>query len=489
MFQQLTPNQLRLESVLCKLILCNLLFVSAFYQVSAQEKNLTVANWTMISHASTPLVQDGIDKPQDALSLLNDFLLSLTALKTDIKFNKGEGRVDTVAVDTSYWLEAECAEIGANWLTRNDLLASNLQYVYVLGKRFNSLHLPPTDLADNKIIFNVNIAQAAEYHLFARLKAPNAFDDSFWVRINGGSWIEWSEGTQTGAAFAWKKLPGGAFNLNSGNNVIEFSYRENGTGLDKIVLSTQDTVPMGRGVAAINCDSLAPVPDADGVVRFTLVDATTHADILEITEGTVLDLSELPSDINVRANTNPASVGSVVFELSGATTRRQVETVGLYTLFGDNNGDYQPGTFNVGNHQLRATAYTERSGGGTAYPAYTVNFSVISNSGLADDHNNDYNNVNNNLVDINTTLNKSGITLYPNPVHQEVQLKASFLLPNERFLAEVLDLHGRVVQSFQGQAQEMEQAYPLELNNLAPGVYLVRVVQGKTQQTEKLIVK
>lgn len=427
-----------------------------------------------------------------SLSLIVSLWYNAAAQQMQMQLLNGDFPVASrtaVATDTSYWLEAECATLGANWLTKNDPIASNLQYVFVLGKRFNSLSIPPADVAENKVVFNVNVAESGTYYLFARVKGPGPYDDSFWVRLNEGDWINWSEGLNTGAAFAWKRLPGDAMNLQQGNNVVEFAFRENGTGLDKIVLSTKDTIPTGRGAAAINCDSLAPVPDAEGVVRLTLVDATTHVDLMEIKDGSVLDLSQLPAEVNVRANTMPAHVGSVVFELTGATTHRQVETVGLYTLFGDNNGDYQPGAFNTGAHQLTATAYTEGSGGGTAYPAYTVHFTVISGNGLVENENEVKNELEKKAFLNYNNIDLNNIKIYPNPAQQETQLQADFLQMNQPFQAQVLDAFGRIHQTYQWEASEPNQVYSLILNNLAPGMYVVRVIQGKMQRSQKLIVK
>ena len=64
------------------------------------------------------------------------------------------------------------------------------------------------------------------------------------------------------------------------------------------------------------------------------------------------------------------------FELTGATTRSQTETVAPYALFGDDGGDYRPGTFAVGQHTLVVTPYAEAGLNGTAGDAITVHFVV-----------------------------------------------------------------------------------------------------------------
>jgi uncharacterized repeat protein (TIGR02543 family) len=114
------------------------------------------------------------------------------------------------------------------------------------------------------------------------------------------------------------------------------------------------------------------------VVSYTLVNASTNADIQTLAPGAVLNLATLPTrNLNIRANTNPATVGSVVFALSGAQVQNQTETVTPYALFSDNGGAYNPWTPPVGSYSLTATPYSAAGGGGTAGTALTQAFSVI----------------------------------------------------------------------------------------------------------------
>ncbi|GAB3853112.1 hypothetical protein GCM10028822_21540 [Hymenobacter terrigena] len=114
------------------------------------------------------------------------------------------------------------------------------------------------------------------------------------------------------------------------------------------------------------------------VSSFTLINASTGTDIQPLANGATLNLATLPtSNLNVRANTSPATVGSVVFALSGAQTRSQTETATPYALFGDNGaGTYNAWTPAVGSYTLTARPYTAAGGTGTAGTALTISFSV-----------------------------------------------------------------------------------------------------------------
>ena len=117
---------------------------------------------------------------------------------------------------------------------------------------------------------------------------------------------------------------------------------------------------------------------AQQLVSYTLVNTDTRADIQELTTGTALNLATLPTrHLNIRANTNPTTVGSVLFALSGAQARSQTENVTPYALFSDNGGAYYSWIPAVGTYALTARPYTGGSGGGTAGTALAITFSVI----------------------------------------------------------------------------------------------------------------
>jgi N-acetylneuraminic acid mutarotase len=118
---------------------------------------------------------------------------------------------------------------------------------------------------------------------------------------------------------------------------------------------------------------------ADEVVGFTLVDAGSDTDIGPLGDGAVLDVDVLgTTQLAVRADTAPASVGSVVFDLDGNDGFR-TESAAPYALFGDNAGNYAPwsGVPLLGVHTLTATAYTGSGGGGTPGTPLSISFEVV----------------------------------------------------------------------------------------------------------------
>ncbi|QJD79504.1 choice-of-anchor Q domain-containing protein [Spirosoma rhododendri] len=122
-----------------------------------------------------------------------------------------------------------------------------------------------------------------------------------------------------------------------------------------------------------------PLPPAQRLAQLWLINADNNQPIQLLTPGLTIDLSKLPSRrINIQARTEPSTVGSVVFQLSGQQTRQQVETLIPYALFGDDNkGNYLPWTPAAGNYRLTATPYSSGGGTGTAGTPLTVTFTVI----------------------------------------------------------------------------------------------------------------
>jgi hypothetical protein len=174
-----------------------------------------------------------------------------------------------VLADASIWLEAECGVVGSGWQTLNDASASNGKYLnWPTGTASNT---PPSDIPANKVTFNFNVSQAGSYYLFARIRAASGNDDSFWIRVNNGSWIKWWEGIIQGNNFNWNQATGSPFNLVSGNNVIDFAWREDGTHLDKIVVKTTANLPVNIGDEATNC--------SDSPVACTLPNGWLNQDI------------------------------------------------------------------------------------------------------------------------------------------------------------------------------------------------------------------
>ncbi|MCK0148384.1 hypothetical protein MWU78_22305, partial [Arenibacter sp. F26102] len=81
------------------------------------------------------------------------------------------------------------------------------------------------------------------------------------------------------------------------------------------------------------------------------------------------------------ANTNPATVGSVLLTLSGPVNNTRNENVAPYALLGDSGGNYYGQQFPLGNYTISATAFSGSSQTGTNLGTLTIPFSIVDQGG------------------------------------------------------------------------------------------------------------
>ena len=193
------------------------------------------------------------------------------------------------AAQNTVWLEAECGTVGSLWNNVADATASNGYYVTIQSGNNSTSSAPTT--SNGHVSFSFNVSQSGTYYMFARLLGPSANDDSYWVRMDGGSWVMWNNWWTT--SWTWVQFPN-TFSLSAGNHTLTIAYREDGARLDKISLSTSSTTPTGMGSTASN---------------------------LCTPGGAILSVS--PSTVNVAAAANSTGTFSVTSNTSWTVTDNQ----------------------------------------------------------------------------------------------------------------------------------------------------------------------
>ena len=168
-------------------------------------------------------------------------------------------RIDEIPLVSEFWMEAECATIGDNWEVVESAAAAGGSYVS--SPLSSGATTVPADAPQNHVRFALSTERGGTYHLMARVAAATNQHDSYWVRVNNGSWYKWNNGFQLNAGFRWVRMPL-AVNLTAGSNLIDFAYREPDTRLDKLLVSVADELPTGMGLAMAGC-----VPNEPPVAR------------------------------------------------------------------------------------------------------------------------------------------------------------------------------------------------------------------------------
>ncbi|WP_113923014.1 LamG-like jellyroll fold domain-containing protein [Cognataquiflexum aquatile] len=117
------------------------------------------------------------------------------------------------------------------------------------------------------------------------------------------------------------------------------------------------------------------------ITSFVLINAGNNSELQTLINGTLLLSSQVGNlSLAIRVNTNPTTVGSVFFSLSGPINATRTENGAPYALFGDTNGIFSGRTMPNGNYTLSATAYSGTNRTGTVGPTTTIQFSIVSSA-------------------------------------------------------------------------------------------------------------
>lgn len=173
--------------------------------------------------------------------------MKINVLSSGFNLNYVELTNPTVVSTRSLYLEAENAAVrGATWTVVNDTTASGGKYIAV-PSGVNSQTAPPG--SSGVVTYALNALGAGTYKVWGRVIAPSGTADSFWVRMNGGSWIEWRN-LPLGTTWRWDDVhnsqAGGAvatFNLAAGNHTLDIAYREGGARLDRLFITADGLTP------------------------------------------------------------------------------------------------------------------------------------------------------------------------------------------------------------------------------------------------------
>jgi YVTN family beta-propeller protein len=133
-------------------------------------------------------------------------------------------------------------------------------------------------------------------------------------------------------------------------------------------------------------NTLSPTPtptiissSSQSVTSLTLINADTDQPIGNydpIQNNATIQLSSLPTrNLNIRANTNPSTVGSVRFGFDG-NSNYLMQNYAPYAFADDDDGNYRSWTPNFGSHTIIATPYSSQNGGGNAGTSLTVTINV-----------------------------------------------------------------------------------------------------------------
>ena len=167
--------------------------------------------------------------------------------------NQGETGVDcggpcaACAASNAIWLEAEAGTMSGSpaFAINTDSTASGGKYIQPTSN--NSASAGP-----NRASYTFTAA-AGTYKVWGRVIAPTADDDSFWVSMDGGSFVNWNS-IPSSTTWAWDDVhnsdSGGTvvtYTLAQGSHTLVVANREDGVKLDKLYVTAKGDTPSGLG--------------------------------------------------------------------------------------------------------------------------------------------------------------------------------------------------------------------------------------------------
>jgi hypothetical protein len=145
----------------------------------------------------------------------------------------GTTQADTVTA------EAESGTVTAPMQTAGDTNASGGSYVTVAPGNNSKTSAP----ANGSTVIPFTATAGGTYKLWGRVIAATNEDDSFWVRVDGGAWVNWND-IALGGSWHWATVTNDAssdtavlVNLAAGAHTISFAYREDGARLDRVLIT------------------------------------------------------------------------------------------------------------------------------------------------------------------------------------------------------------------------------------------------------------
>ncbi|MEM8901692.1 MAG: S8/S53 family peptidase, partial [Bacteroidota bacterium] len=224
--------------------------------------------------------------------------------------------------------------------------------------------------------------------------------------------------------------------------------------------------------------ALGILTGAPVVTSFTLIDADTDMPIDgfdPIPAGSTIDLSTLSTaNLSVRANTEPATVGSVSFSLTGSLESTRTENVAPYALFGDNGGDFRPQNPDpaAGDvYRLSATPFTGKGGSGTegvgreiAYRFVAPAMAVASN-------------------EFSRAPQSRKLSVYPNPVKETLYLNLTDIGTTEATVV----VYNHMGQLMMTENIDTNSQRGLDFSGLKTGLYMVEIVSGEYREIKSVV--
>lgn len=132
---------------------------------------------------------------------------------------------------------------------------------------YKAIQVPNTspNTSTAKAVYTFEVLKEDEYIIWGRVMAPSTVDNSFYYKLDDGTQAYWRINT-IGTNWIWNRANSEGVNsihfLKTGEHTLEVINRENGTSMDKIIITNDlDYVPIGKGI--LKTDGIILLWDSD----------------------------------------------------------------------------------------------------------------------------------------------------------------------------------------------------------------------------------
>jgi arabinoxylan arabinofuranohydrolase len=213
------------------------------------------------------------------------------------RFTAGTPGGSNVAVE----LENLSGQAGfAPFVAGSDATASGGRFIEWPNNGANQVLASPSDTATGRVEITFTLSQTANVGFDIQANLPNASDDSFYYKLDGGAWLTQNNASGSG----WQTYRPATFNnLAAGGHTLRLLRREDGARLDRVVLTAS------AGTIALGGGSQGNVTLQENATGFCGVDGTVDSNQAGFT-GTGFANTNNASGTAVRWRVNAADAGS-----------------------------------------------------------------------------------------------------------------------------------------------------------------------------------
>jgi hypothetical protein len=129
------------------------------------------------------------------------------------------------------------------YIAGSDSTASGGRYIEWPNNGANQLLASPSDTATGRVQISFTLSQTANVRFDLQANMPTAVDDSFYYKLDAGSWATQNNVFGSG----WRTYTPTTFNnLSAGSHTLQILRREDGAKLDQVALTASaGTIALG----------------------------------------------------------------------------------------------------------------------------------------------------------------------------------------------------------------------------------------------------